>query len=382
MSSTNKVTVASYDNLEDELDDVYSDWSNVVNMTADELRRWSKNPCSREASEDPVSVIRRNLRLLETNKSDWDSNDISDAKRTISFVERMSSDDNRPESPMDGSKGCPTPWAISLLNWAHNPFDSLPEHPEDLDSVDEVTLESGMDTPQITAYEVEPSTEELELEEGQMVRIDDDAYEEANIDRLQMEEETDEDHEYEKLGFIIETHTDDFNWIDVEEDAGMTVEVDDGDVVHIVGLSHTNAGAHPFFEDELEPVDRDNILGDMDIDGDPEDIAEEDDQTEVDEEENWDSTPPIVGTTTVEELAPVNSPVTDRGNVGPPWPPSWEKSNKPARLIAMDAYISMGRSFRGCRRTMVKSGIRNPNRFCARYKDSIYGHTYWREGGG
>lgn len=385
MSNHKNIQVASYDDLGDDLDDVYSSWSNAVNMSASELRQWSKNPCSREASEEPVSVIKRNLKLLQKNKSDWESSDIADAKRTISFVERMSSDQNKPESPMDGSKGCPSSWAISLLNWAHNPFDSIPSQPDDLDSVDEVTLSSPTENPQLTAYIVEQETEELEIEEGAMVRINEDAYDEANIDRLQMEEETDGEHEYERLGFLLETHTDDFNWIDPEEDEGMTVEVDEGETVHIVGLSHTNAGAHPFFEDELEVVDRDDVLGDMDIDPDVGDVAEEDDETDTDgdedEEENWDSTPPIVGTTTVDELAPVNSPVTDRGNVGPPWPPSWKDSNKPARLIAMDAYNSMGRSFRGCRRTMVKSGIRNPNRFCARYKDSIYGHTYWRSGG-
>jgi len=242
----------------------------------------------------------------------------------------------------------------------------------------------------ITAYE--PKTEgdvewaelEPDAEEGDMVRIKQDAYDDANIDRLQMEEDTDEEHEYERLGFLIETHEEDFNWIDVEEDEGTTVEVEDGETVHIVGLSHTNAGAHPFFADELDVVDRDEVLGDMDTDGDVEDVAEEDDQAEThddDEAENWNATKQIPGETTVEELAPVNSPVTDRGNVGPPWPESWEDSNKPARLIAMDAWNSMGRSFRGCRRTMVKS-MPNPNRFCARYKDSIYGHTYWREGGG
>ena len=125
----------------DELDEVYADWSDATNMTASELRRWSENPCSREASQNPGDVIRRNLRLLETNKEDWDTDDIRDAKRTISFVERMNSDENRPESPADGAHGCPTDWAISLLNWAHNPFDSLPDRPDDLDAVEEITVD-------------------------------------------------------------------------------------------------------------------------------------------------------------------------------------------------------------------------------------------------
>jgi len=43
----------------------------------------------------------------------------------------------------DGSHGCPTDWAISLLNWAYNPFDSLPGQPDedaDLDDVEELSM--------------------------------------------------------------------------------------------------------------------------------------------------------------------------------------------------------------------------------------------------
>ena len=125
--------------LQEDLDEVYSKWSDTVNMTASELREWSGNPCSREASVDPTAVIERNLNLLETNKSDWGEDEIKDANRTISFINRM-----KPNSPdgdaSDGANGCPTDWAISLLNWAYNPFDELPGQPddEDLDNVEEM----------------------------------------------------------------------------------------------------------------------------------------------------------------------------------------------------------------------------------------------------
>jgi hypothetical protein len=138
-----------------ELDEVYSEWSDAVNMTAGELRRWSRNPCSREASLDPVAVIRRNLRLLETNKSDWTDADIADAKRTISFVARMRG--GEPDEPRDGSKGCTSPWSISLLNWAYNPFDDLPDVPSDMDDVEEVTL----------AREVSPLSDNASIDELQ-----------------------------------------------------------------------------------------------------------------------------------------------------------------------------------------------------------------------
>jgi hypothetical protein len=128
--------LASYD----ELDVVYSNWSQAVNMTASELREWSENPCSREASIDPVAVIKRNLRLLEKDKDEWERDDISDAKRTISFIARMRG--AKPGQPRDGPHGCPSKWAISLMNWSHNPFDSLPEVPDDkeLDNVEAVEL--------------------------------------------------------------------------------------------------------------------------------------------------------------------------------------------------------------------------------------------------
>lgn len=127
---------------QDELDEVYSDWDDAVNMTASELRRWSGNPCSREASVDPEAVIERNLNLLETPKSEWGEDELKDADRTVSFISRMSDEENEPDNPRDGSFGCPSDWAISLLNWAYNPFDSIPEKPgnDDLDEVEELEM--------------------------------------------------------------------------------------------------------------------------------------------------------------------------------------------------------------------------------------------------
>lgn len=112
----------------DELDEVYSEWKDTINMTDSELERWDDHPCSDAASQNPEEVRDRNLMLLGTDKENWTEEHIEAAKRTISFVSRMASDENRPESPKEGGKGtCPSEWAISLLNWAYNPFDSLPD---------------------------------------------------------------------------------------------------------------------------------------------------------------------------------------------------------------------------------------------------------------
>ena len=116
----------------DELDEVYSEWEEAVNMTASELDEWADHPCAPKASVDPEAVLERNKRLLETDKAEWDTDDIADAKRTVSFIERMSDSANKPDEPRDGPSGCPSKWAISLLNWAYNPFDEIPAVPDEL----------------------------------------------------------------------------------------------------------------------------------------------------------------------------------------------------------------------------------------------------------
>jgi hypothetical protein len=140
-----RVVTAELSSDEDELDEVYDDWDDAVNMTASSLREWSGHPCSREASLDPVSVIRRNLELLDTNKSDWTTSHIDDAKRTISFISRMKGADT---ADLDGGPyGCPSKRDISLMNWAFNPFESIPSVPseaeDELENVDEVELVRG-----------------------------------------------------------------------------------------------------------------------------------------------------------------------------------------------------------------------------------------------
>jgi hypothetical protein len=102
---------------DDELDDVFGRWSRLANMTATDLKAWAENPCSRKASVDPAAVIKRNLRLLETPKSRWGAREIRDARRAISFIERMRA--NPAGEP--AAEGCPSKRTISLRNWAHDP---------------------------------------------------------------------------------------------------------------------------------------------------------------------------------------------------------------------------------------------------------------------
>ena len=101
----------------EELDEVYSKWNRLANMSASDLRAWSETECSRLASVDPAAVIARNLDLLETKKGDWTEKHIKNANRAISFIERM----RNGEQGEPAREGCPSKRDISLKNWAHDP---------------------------------------------------------------------------------------------------------------------------------------------------------------------------------------------------------------------------------------------------------------------
>lgn len=102
------------------LDEVYTKYHNIVNMSASELEAWSNNECSKKASLDR-SPIQRNLTLLRKSKSDWTANDISNANRTISFVSRMKGAEQGQPVKTDSGKTCPSKRDISLKNWAYDP---------------------------------------------------------------------------------------------------------------------------------------------------------------------------------------------------------------------------------------------------------------------
>lgn len=107
--------------MKEEIDSVYKEYHNTVNMTLQEFVRWSKNPCSRLASLDR-SPIKRNTHLLSTKKTAWGEKEVSWAKKTIAYVARAK------EIPAGkpASKGCPSKATIALRNWAYNPAGKLP----------------------------------------------------------------------------------------------------------------------------------------------------------------------------------------------------------------------------------------------------------------
>jgi len=117
---------ASSRDLEDDIEDVYPRWKRLANMTATQLKAWDRNPCSRKASVDAAAVIERNLDLLETPKGSWQRKQVTNAKRAISFIERMRA--NPAGEP--AAEGCPSKRTISLKNWAHDPGGKKEAEPE------------------------------------------------------------------------------------------------------------------------------------------------------------------------------------------------------------------------------------------------------------
>ena len=102
--------------LSEIIDEVYSKYHDIVNMSYSELKAWSETDCSKLASLDR-SPITRNLNLLSKKKSEWGANEVKSANRTISFVSRM----KNMEQGEPVSKTCPSKRDISLKNWAYNP---------------------------------------------------------------------------------------------------------------------------------------------------------------------------------------------------------------------------------------------------------------------
>lgn len=79
---------------------------------------------------------------------------------------------------------------------------------------------------------------------------------------------------------------------------------------------------------------------------------------------------------TAAEMAAGDCPDAELGSWSPP--ESWEEAETPARVIALDAFQSMGADFEGCEEEM-DGNVTSPDRFCGAYLDYIFGgYDYWR----
>lgn len=186
------------------------------------------------------------------------------------------------------------------------------------------------------AYDVDPSHEIEELadwEEGNRVSVDGDK------------------------GVILKKKTSPFEW--PESDG--KVEASEDNPIYIVGLVKNVVGLYE--GDDMEETT-------FDI---PDDVDPEKEVSEAELSSVYDELPD--GAESEELIDAMNYD----GSAGwDSYPPTWEKSEKPARLIFLDMWTSVGASFSGCVRHFT-GDVTNPDKFCAATKDEAYGGwTGWR----
>ena len=204
---------------------------------------------------------------------------------------------------------------------------------------------SGLDADALSRADIlrMVATEQLEISAGDWVRYADD-----------------------QLGVVLETTSSDFTWPQGEDDE-MDVEVGD-ETWAIVGRA--SGGAKPFPVSELESTSEPDL---------PDDVAPEDAAEAELSEVYYAADDPF----SVEELRRAEELVANVPGVKDPhvgWkrmPPSWRESEKPARVILLYTWARLGGQFRTCVAEM-SDNISRPKRFCASFKDEVWGTTRWR----
>ncbi len=125
-SSINQSSDESSDQQPDQdaLNAAFQDFKKAVNMTAKGIERWLQTEESQSVGQDSgdgESKGRKSgryiIELLNKKKSDYDSDDIQQMKRVVSYVHRHSA--QRPSGDIED-----TNWRYSLMNWGHDPLKS------------------------------------------------------------------------------------------------------------------------------------------------------------------------------------------------------------------------------------------------------------------
>lgn len=109
---------------QDELETALQEFKEVVNMTAKEIERWLQTEESQSVGQDSGDGESKGhksgryiIELLNKKKSDYDSDDLHQMKRVVSYVHRHSA--QQPSGDMED-----TNWRYSLMNWGHDPLKS------------------------------------------------------------------------------------------------------------------------------------------------------------------------------------------------------------------------------------------------------------------
>lgn len=129
--------MASKNRSTEEKKEIYKRWCELINMTEEELKAWSKNPDRLKASlnrarakanggiQSGLDSLHRIKRRYSKPQSEWTAKDYDNASQENSFNSRMLGND--PGKVVSGT--AMSKWEISLRNWGHNPAKkSSPAH--------------------------------------------------------------------------------------------------------------------------------------------------------------------------------------------------------------------------------------------------------------
>jgi hypothetical protein len=106
-----------------ELNEVWPEWEDAVNLTAKELEEWLDTEESRSVGDSAGSGHestghrsgRRVVEILRKRKTSLTAEDIDHMRRVVGYVHRHLAE--RPSGDVTG-----TAWRRSLMNWGHDPL--------------------------------------------------------------------------------------------------------------------------------------------------------------------------------------------------------------------------------------------------------------------
>ncbi len=106
----------------DAVAEVWDDWQDAVNMTAQQLEDWLASDESQSVGqqEDDGEATghrsgRRIVRILRTKKGDLTDDDAAHMRKVVGYVHRHLS--QRPSGDVRDTR-----WRYSLMNWGHDPL--------------------------------------------------------------------------------------------------------------------------------------------------------------------------------------------------------------------------------------------------------------------
>ncbi|AGC34279.1 prohead protease [Halorubrum virus HRTV-11] len=107
-------------------DEVYEQWSSLVNMTNEEMEMWDDHPCADAEVDDGENTRDETLMLMGQPPEGWGMESVEIANQVIDYL-ASETEDGMPDDAAEGGPGtCPSRWAVNLLNRGHNPFDGFP----------------------------------------------------------------------------------------------------------------------------------------------------------------------------------------------------------------------------------------------------------------